>query len=209
MSRGNHFITSLHSRGMRSLLCIKLDLVRDSMKERIFMIGLGWINNLGLELSDNKMPNMNMNELSVVGYAMGGQIAIHAAALDLRIQNIASIAGFTPLRTNTNDLGNAGNYYYYQTHALIPKLGYFANREHDIPYDYDDLLESISPRKTLLYAPVMDKNADYVSTKQCIASSQQYWIDKGAGANYTMQFPNTVTDFSLTQFEAIADWFNF
>eukprot|EP01083_Nonionella_stella_P300892 1029559_1 len=62
----------------------------------------------GLELSDNKMPNMNMNELSVVGYAMGGQIAIHAAALDLRIQNIASIAGFTPLRTNTNDLGNAG-----------------------------------------------------------------------------------------------------
>eukprot|EP01083_Nonionella_stella_P093625 262436_1 len=156
--------------------------------------------------SVHDLPNVDMSALSVVGYVLGGQVAIHAAALDSRIQAVASIAGFTPFRNNTNDLPNAGNYYYYQTHGLIPKLGYFKNKEKEIPYDYDELLEMVSPRKTLLYAPVMDKNADYMNTKDCITSSKQYWSKKEAVQNYTMRFPDIVTDFSVIEFEVIADW---
>eukprot|EP01083_Nonionella_stella_P139178 423999_1 len=65
----------------------------------------------GYTKSVQDLPKLDMSALSVIGYVLGGQVAIHAAALDSRIQAVASIAGFTPLRNNTNDLPNAGNYY--------------------------------------------------------------------------------------------------
>eukprot|EP01083_Nonionella_stella_P266506 901467_1 len=98
-----------------------------------------------------------MSSLTVIGYSIGGAVALHAAALDKRVMNIATIAGFTPWRNNTNNLSNSGNHYLYEYHALIPKLGLFEGQETQIPYDYGDLFEIISPRNVLIYAPLMDR----------------------------------------------------
>ena len=35
------------------------------------------------------------------GYSLGGTVAIYEAALDPRVKGIVSIAGFTPMRTDT------------------------------------------------------------------------------------------------------------
>ncbi len=70
-----------------------------------------------------KLPILNTSQITVVGYALGGAVALHAAALDKRISNIASIAGFTPFRNNSNGLPNAGNAYFYDM-ALFHKKKY-------------------------------------------------------------------------------------
>jgi dienelactone hydrolase len=37
----------------------------------------------------------------VAGFALGGTVALHAAALDRRIAGVASFAGFTPMRNDS------------------------------------------------------------------------------------------------------------
>merc|ERR1712228_757415 len=110
------------------------------------------------------------------------------------ITKIASIAGFTPFRNNTNDLPNSGNHYLYDFHALIPKLGLFEGNESAIPYDYIDLFQVIAPRKVLIYAPMMDKNAYYDAVKECITEIKPFWSDQNAAHNLTILTPNTVSD---------------
>ena len=121
-----------------------------------------------------------------------------------RISNIAVINGFTPFRNNSNDLSNAGNWYYYQSHGLIPKLGYFVNRENEIPYDFIDLFKSIAPRKTLIFASVNDRNANFNATRECIEQSKSFWAD--SSANLTIEMPNQHSEFGNAQFQVIANW---
>ena len=155
-----------------------------------------------------KIPNLDVNELTVVGYAVGGAVAIHAAALDARIANVASIAGFTPWRANTDDLPNSGNHYLFEYHALMPKLGLFEGEEASIPYDYTDLFEVVAPRNVLLYAPQMDRNANYGAVEQCIADIKPFWSEKDAASNLTVVTPNEVGNLCDAQYQVIEQWLN-
>ena len=156
-----------------------------------------------------QLPNVDISQLTVVGYALGGSVALHSSVIDKRISNIGVINGFTPFRNNTNDLANSGNWYYYQAHGLIPKLGYFVNKESEIPYDYIDLFEAIAPRKTLIYAAINDRNANFNSVKECIQQSKVFWSKtNNSSANLTIEMPNQFSEFGDYQFAVIARWLN-
>eukprot|EP01084_Bolivina_argentea_P067321 122622_1 len=153
----------------------------------------------------DKIPNLDMSRLSLVGYALGGAVGLHAAALDKRIMNVATIAGWTPFRNNTNDLPNAGNYYFYDIHGLVPKLGFFKGKEEIIPYDYNELFQQISPRKILIYSPTKDRNAYYNAVGECVANVKSFW-NNSAAKNFTAMFPDDVSDFGIHQYNVISDW---
>jgi len=59
---------------------------------------------------------------------------------------VASFAGFTPFRTDSNDRGTLGIRRLYDFHALLPRLGLFQNKLNEILYDYDEVIESLAPR---------------------------------------------------------------
>jgi hypothetical protein len=53
-------------------------------------------------------PVLDPTRLTVAGYALGGNVALHASALDERIKSVAVFSGFTPFRTDYNNKTTGG-----------------------------------------------------------------------------------------------------
>ena len=54
------------------------------------------------------IPNVDPDRIYVMGYSLGGNVALHTAAMDDRVAGAASISGFTPYRTDTNERPTGG-----------------------------------------------------------------------------------------------------
>ena len=59
----------------------------------------------------------------------GGTVALYEAALDVRVKSVVSIAGFTPMRTDTAGRGDGGVARYSSERDLLPLLGFFIGHE--------------------------------------------------------------------------------
>ena len=145
-----------------------------------------------------RIPDIDPNKIVLAGYSLGGNVALHAAALDERIKAVASFAGFTPMRSDSNDRHTLGLRRLYDFHALIPRLGFFRDDPSKVPYDYDDLLGAIRPRPALLYTPKMDRDATFADVLSCIKKSR--WDS----LNHTA--PDTYTNMGTTENVALASW---
>ena len=97
------------------------------------------------------LPTIDYGTIVVAGYALGGTVALHAAALDDRIAAVASLAGFTPFRSDLATRPTGGLARLARLHALVPKLGLFVGNESAVPYDYGDLLAA---RRLLFFSPL-------------------------------------------------------
>jgi pimeloyl-ACP methyl ester carboxylesterase len=100
---------------------------------------------------------LDQSKILVAGYSLGGTVALYSAALDKRIAGVASIAGFTPMRTDQNGKTAEGIFRYAHLHGLLPRLGFFVGHEERIPYDYHEILGAIAPRPLLVVAPTWDQ----------------------------------------------------
>ncbi len=92
----------------------------------------------------------------------------------------------------------------WHIHGIIPKLGYFEGKESTIPYDYGDLFEVIAPRKSLFYCPSMDRNAFYEGVKELLSESSGFWRD--SSGNFTVEYPDDVSNFANSEYRAIEKW---
>ncbi len=52
-----------------------------------------------------KDTQVDPQRIYLFGYSMGGAVGLYTAALDARVKGVVSIAGFTPMRTDTADRG--------------------------------------------------------------------------------------------------------
>jgi dienelactone hydrolase len=105
-------------------------------------------------------------KIYLLGYALGGKVALWTAALDPRPAGIVSIAGITPLRTSSQD--TEGLRAYSHLHGLLPRLGFYADAAATLPLDYDDVFRAIGPRRTLLVAPTHDWRTDLGALRQLV-----------------------------------------
>lgn len=113
------------------------------------------------------------------GFAMGGTVAILTAALDDRVQGVAAISGFTPLRTDTADRRTGGIARLSHLYGWLPKLGAFIGHEDRIPVDYNEILASIAPRKVLVIAPTEDRYAALGEVRDTVESARQVFQSLG------------------------------
>lgn len=111
---------------------------------------------------------VDRTKIFVVGYSLGATVGLYATALDERIAGLISVSGFTPMRLNTPEKGTEGIKALSHLHGLLPRLGFFVGNEGRIPYDYHDILATIAPRKVLVIAPTMDKDAILPDITQCV-----------------------------------------
>lgn len=49
-----------------------------------------------------------VDRIFLAGYSLGGNVALHAAALDARVAGVAAFSAFTPFRTDSNDRPTLG-----------------------------------------------------------------------------------------------------
>ena len=52
----------------------------------------------------------------------------------------------TPHRTEVEGRATGGLRRLFELHALLPRLGLFAARPAEVPYEYDELLALVEPR---------------------------------------------------------------
>ena len=114
----------------------------------------------GKGITAQPVPPTDPEKIYICGFAYGGMVGLYATALDERIAGLACFSGFTPMRTDTDAKPTGGIRQYWEWHALMPKLGLYHGKESTLPYDYDDVLALIAPRKCLIYSPTRDRFSD-------------------------------------------------
>jgi dienelactone hydrolase len=78
-------------------------------------------------------PRIDASRIFLMGYSLGAKVGLIEAALDPRIRGLAAVAGFDPLRLDTENRGVEGIRHYSHIHGLIPRLGFFLGREGRLP----------------------------------------------------------------------------
>jgi pimeloyl-ACP methyl ester carboxylesterase len=154
----------------------------------------------------NTMPPVDKSRIIVLGYSLGGTVALHAAALDERITGVASFCGFTPMRTDTDEKHTGGIRRLWQWHSLQPMLGLFQGREERIPYDFDDVLALIAPRPCLVYSPTRDREADCADVAACVRRARKPWQARGRDKFLTHRMPPDINRFQADQHDAFLRW---
>ena len=114
-------------------------------------------------------PPVQKNHIYLVGYSMGGLVALHAASFDTRIAGVACLACLTPLRNNSLSRTTGGNRRLYEWHALLPRLGWFEGNENKIPYDFGDILLYLKNNtSTLIDSPLYDRTVNHWAVQDVI-----------------------------------------
>ena len=142
----------------------------------------------------------------MAGHALGGAVALHAAALDERVAAVASVAGFSPWRTDTADRPTGGLRRWSEMHALAPRLGLFVGNESAVPYDFNDLLRAVAPRPTLLFTPQRDRDANFEDVTACVREVRVAWEQHGAAAALSNPQPDDYNRLSPQAAEALLSW---
>jgi dienelactone hydrolase len=136
-----------------------------------------------------KDPLVDPQRISVFGYSLGGTVGLYTAALDARVKGVVSIAGFTPMRTDIAARGTGGVARYSHERGLIPRLGFFAGHEAQIPYDFDDLIATIAPRPVLVVEPKWDRDASPPDVRSAVEQARKVYTLYGAQAKIEIEEP--------------------
>ncbi len=140
------------------------------------------------------------------GFSMGGTVGLYTAALDSRVKGVVSIAGFTPMRTDTADRGTGGAARYSSERGLIPRLGFFTGQEARIPYDFDDLLGAIAPRPVLVMEPQLDRDGTPADVKTAVEQAKKVYGLYGAVDKLALYEPWDYTRLPEKSQDWIVQW---
>jgi dienelactone hydrolase len=146
------------------------------------------------------------SKIFVYGYTMGGTLGLYAAALDERIGGVVTIAGFTPMRTDTPDKGTSGMTRYSHLYGLTPRIGLFAGNESQLPYDYDELMALIAPRPVLVVQPQRDRDANIADVKAAVKRAQAIYTFGKAANKIELQEPDDYARLTDATQDKIIEW---
>ena len=147
---------------------------------------------------------VDSTNISLFGFAMGGTVGLYAAALDDRIDNVVSVCGFTPMRSDTPDRNMSGMTRYSHLYAMLPKLGFFEGNESRLPYDFEDLIAMTAPRGVLIVQPEMDRDASASDVRKAVSDAAAIYGLYGAEDQLGLQQPEDIGRMSIsTQINAI------
>lgn len=144
--------------------------------------------------------DLDPSRVYLVGYSLGGMVALHAGALDSRIAGIAVHAGFTPFRTDHDAAPTGGRKRWSHWHGLLPKLGLFQGSGGTLPYDVDELLVAASPRPILVVAPQNDWHVTLDDVRACLEKAQ------ASHPRITFETPVESNRFQARQQERVLRW---
>lgn len=148
------------------------------------------------------------HKIYVFGYSMGGQVGLYAAALDQRIGGVVSVAGFTPMRTDTAATGTGGVARYSDVRDFLPRLGFFIGHEGQIPYDFNDVLALIAPRPVMIVQPLLDREASPADVSESVEQAKKIYALYHADQNLQLREPWDFNRLTTSQETEIAHWMN-
>ena len=149
---------------------------------------------------------IDSSRIYATGYSLGATVGLLSASLDKRIAAVASVCGFTPLRTAGPQEGIEGIRAYSHLHGLIPRLGFFVSNERRVPVDFEEILACIAPRPLLLVAPVLDRDAVFTDVKAAVNQVSKLYRLLGAESDLTFSAPRDYSRFTEQRQQEVVDW---
>jgi dienelactone hydrolase len=154
----------------------------------------------------SNMDFIDKTKIVVSGYSLGATVGLFSAAIDRRIAGVVSVAGFTPMRSNTLDRGTEGIMAWSHLHGLLPRLGFFVGQESRIPVDFNEIIGSVAPRPLLVIAPEYDKDAHLQDLKRCVDEAAMIYKLYDSENNIELQVPFDVNRLSPEMVKSMAEW---
>lgn len=152
------------------------------------------------------LEEIDASRIYLMGYSLGGKIALLTAAFDDRPAGIVSICGFDPLRLQTPEKGTEGIPHYSHLHGLLPRLGFFLGHEDRLPFDFDEVLALAAPKPTLLIAPELDRYARVEDVKREVGAAKKVYDLLGRGSALQFETPMGIHRYPRNLQEHAADW---
>jgi dienelactone hydrolase len=151
------------------------------------------------------MNSVDPSQIYLMGYGLGGKLAVVAAALDERVSGTVAISGFAPLRLDTPAKGTEGIGHYSDVHGLLPRFGFFKGHLDRLPIDFDEILAAIAPRPVWIGASVLDRFNPVDDVRRAAAEARRAYSLLGAGDAIHVETPidfSALPDASMRQASA-------
>jgi len=145
------------------------------------------------------LPELDPHRITVLGYSLGGLVALLAAARDERIAAAASFCGAVPFRQHALAPARGAMQRFWQLTDLLPRLAAFAGREAKGPVGLEDVLALIAPRPCLISAPQFDREIDF---RQVAAAAETAIASPG----FTLLMPEDYNRFQTDQHGIVLEW---
>lgn len=152
------------------------------------------------------LPMAAAGQVAVVGYSLGGLVAMLAAALDERIAAAASTCGIGSLRRDAHGAATEGLRRYAHLRPLLPRLGFFVGHEARAPFDMDDVLALIAPRPVLVLAPTLDQDWLHADVRACYEGARPVYALLGAPEALAFMAPDDFNRYPPKYQELVNRW---
>lgn len=170
------------------------------------LMGKMVIDTRGVVAALASLDKIDPSRIALVGYAMGGNVAMLTAATDNKVKAIASVGGFPVLRAQSKDKGIEGVRHYSHLHGLIPRLGFFVGHEERLPFDFDEVLGLVAPRPVLVVAPTLDRHLPVDDVRRGVEAVQDVYRALGLEDSLTFETPIEIGRFTPQIQDLVFDW---
>ena len=110
------------------------------------------------------LPEVDGENLGVVGHSLGGHNSMFAAAFEPRLKAIVSSCGFCSFPTYMK-----GNIAGWSHKGYMPRLTDVYKLDlAKVPFDFPEVVAALAPRAFLASAPIYDHNFDMEGVKDCL-----------------------------------------
>jgi len=145
------------------------------------------------------LPEVNPDQIGVIGHSLGGHNSIFVAVFDERIKAIVTSCGFISFEKY-----KGGDLTGWSHKGYMPRIAeVYHKNPAEMPFDFTEVLAALAPRPVFINAPVGDDNFEVSGVNDCVAAALPVYrqIFK-AGRNLHVTHPNCGHDFPTPVREA-------
>ncbi|MCC6508557.1 MAG: alpha/beta fold hydrolase, partial [Pirellulaceae bacterium] len=152
------------------------------------------------------IEEIDSSRIGLVGYAMGGNVALLTAASNEKVKLIASVGGLPVLRLQSIDKGTEGIRHFSHLHGLIPRLGFFVGNEERLPIDFDEVLGLVAPKPALIVAPTLDRHIPVEDARVGYEAARSVYGTHGLAEQLEFETPQEIGRFTPAIQSSVFDW---
>lgn len=151
-------------------------------------------------------PYVDAGRIWGLGYGLGSLVGTHLGALDGRLAGLVAVAGPPPFRGDTDSAGTGGIRRWSHRQLLLPRLGLFAGREGQVPYDTEHLYAAVAPRPLLVVSPLLDHEAPHGAVTGAVAAARRAYARHDTAEWLDQRSPEDYNHFGPEMQRLVLDW---